>query len=75
MTDLAILKQRLFEAEAAMHRLMTGELEVIVSVGGFGATTYNQASADKLSTYIAGLKNEIAKREGGSRRGPILMRF
>ena len=75
MTDLAILKQRLFEAEAALHRLMTGELEVTVSVGGFGATTYNQASADKLSAYIAGLKSDIAKREGGSRRGPILMRF
>ncbi len=75
MADLILLKQRLFEAEAALHRLMTGELEVTVSVGGFGATTYNQASADKLSTYVAKLKNDIAKREGGLRRGPILMRF
>lgn len=75
MADLIMLKQRLFEAEAALHRLMTGELEVTVSVGGFGATTYNQASADKLSAYVAQLKNDIAKREGGLRRGPILMRF
>jgi len=75
MTDLALLKQRLFEAEAAWHRLMTGELEVTVSVGGFEATTYHQADVDKLSTYIAGLKHDIARREGGSRRGPILMRF
>ncbi|MCK5921801.1 MAG: hypothetical protein KAG66_12720 [Methylococcales bacterium] len=75
MAELILLKQRLFEAEAALHRLMTGELEVTVSVGGFGATTYNQASADKLSAYVAKLKNDIAKREGGLRRGPILMRF
>ena len=75
MAKLILLKQRLFEAEAALHRLMTGELEVTVSVGGFGATTYNQASADKLSAYVAKLKNDIAKREGGLRRGPILMRF
>ena len=75
MPDLILLKQRLFEAEAALHRLMTGELEVTVSIGGFGATTYNQASADKLSAYVAKLKNDIAKREGGLRRGPILMRF
>lgn len=75
MTDLNTLKQRLAEAEAALHRLMTGELEVTVSVGGYGATTYNQASADRLSAYIARLKNEIASREGGVRRGPILMRF
>lgn len=75
MADLIILKQRLFEAEAALHRLMTGELEVTVSVGGFGATTYNQISVDKLSAYVAKLKNDIAKREGGLRRGPILMRF
>jgi len=75
MTDLSTLKQRLAEAEAALHRLMTGELEVTVSIGGYGATTYNQASADRLSAYIARLKNEIASREGSSRRGAILMRF
>jgi hypothetical protein len=75
MTDLNTLKQRLIEAETALHRLMIGELEVTVSVGGYGATTYNQTSADKLSAYVAGLKNEIARRQGGSRRGPLLMRF
>lgn len=75
MTDLLVLRQRLLDAENALHRLMTGELEVTVSVGGYGATTYAQSSIEQLHRYIAQLKSDIAKQEGRPRRGPLLIRF
>lgn len=75
MTDLSTLKQRHAEAEAALHRLMTGELEVTVSIGGYGATTYAQTDIDKLNAYISKLKSEIAAIEGRPRRGPLFMKF
>jgi hypothetical protein len=72
---LGTLYQRLNEAEAALHRLMTGELEVTVSVGGYGATTYLQVDSAKLSDYVTRLKCQIAVLERRPRRGPLLMRF
>lgn len=75
MTDLATLQQRLREAETARHRLMVGEIEVTVSVGGYGATTYAQTDMKKLDAYISRLKYEISRITGERRRGPILMRF
>jgi len=75
MTDLTTLRQRLLEAEGARHRLMIGELEVTVSVGGYGATTYTQVNIDKLDAYISKLKAEIAALEGRPRRGPIFIKF
>lgn len=58
------LKERLMEAETAYHKLMIGEKEVSVTVGGFGATTYSQASITQLEKYIASLKAQIATAEG-----------
>jgi hypothetical protein len=75
MNDLSTLHQRLVEAESALHRLMIGELEVTVSVGGYGATTYAQSDINKLNAYIAKLKIEIATKERRPRRGPLFMRF
>ncbi len=75
MDTLGTLYQRLNEAETALHRLMTGELEVTVSVGGYGATTYAQVDSAKLSDYVTRLKCQIAVLERRSRRGPLLMRF
>ncbi|KZZ75087.1 gpW family protein [Aestuariirhabdus sp. Z084] len=75
MSDLSTLRQRLVEAESALHRLMIGELEVTVSVGGYGATTYAQSDINKLNAYIAKLKTEIAAKERRPRRGPLFMRF
>ncbi|MCG7947369.1 MAG: gpW family protein [Candidatus Thiodiazotropha taylori] len=75
MSDLSTLHQRLVEAESALHRLMIGELEVTVSVGGYGATTYAQSDINKLNAYIAKLKTEIATKERRPRRGPLFMRF
>jgi gpW len=75
MPDLITLSQRLLDAEGALHRLMIGELEVTVSVGGFGATTYAQTDINKLNAYISRLKSEIAAIEGRPRRGPLFIRF
>jgi len=75
MSRLKTLRSRLLQAEMALHRLMIGELEVHVSVGGYGSTTYSQADMDKLNTYITQLKSEIAARQGKHRRGPLLVKF
>lgn len=75
MTDIVIVRQRLLDAETALHKLLTGTLEVTVSVGGYGATTYSQTNIAQLRAYIAQLKSEIAKCEGRPRRGPLLIRF
>ena len=72
---IELLKERLTDAESALHRLMVGELEVTVSVGGYGATTYAQTNINKLTAYIAKLKSEIAVKEGRPRRGPLFMKF
>lgn len=74
-TDLETLRQRLDEAETALHRLILGELEVTVSVVGFGATNYSQTNRDQLERYIAKLKSDIAKHTGLARRGPIFFKF
>lgn len=72
---IELLKERLTDAESALHRLMVGELEVTVSVGGYGATTYAQTDINKLTAYIAKLKSEMAAKEGRPRRGPLFMKF
>lgn len=75
MPDITTLRTRLSKAEKALHRLITGELEVTVSVGGYGATTYVQTDINKLNAYITKLKSEIASREGRRTRGPLFMKF
>ena len=74
-TSLTVLRQRLQEAEAALHRLMMGELEVTVSVTGYGATNYNSVNRPQLEAYISKLKAQIAKQSGRSQRGPIFFRW
>lgn len=69
------LKQRLAEAELAYHKLMLGEKEVSVSVGGFGSATYNQTTKRDLESYIAGLKSQIASAEGRYSRSIIKVSF
>lgn len=75
MADLSTLQANLAEAEAARHKLLTGAMEVTVSLQGLGATTYTQATARALDKYIGELRAEIAKLTGGPRRGPLLMKF
>lgn len=75
MTDIITLQTRLAEAEDAHHQLMMGAKEVSVSIGGYGATTYAQANAEKLEQYIEKLKSQIARANGTARRGVIKVVF
>ncbi|MFT5133847.1 MAG: hypothetical protein ACI9SC_002320 [Gammaproteobacteria bacterium] len=75
MATLIVLKERLMQAEDALHQLMTGEREVTISVGGYGATTFSQVNRSDLERYISQLKSEIGTKEGCPRRRPIFMRF
>ncbi len=73
--SLELLYQRLNEAEIALHRLMTGDREVTISVGDYGATTYARVNANELRDYITRLKCQIAVLERRPRRGPVYIRF
>lgn len=71
MTDIFTLQTQLTEAEQARHRLLTGTQEVTVSLQGLGTATYSQANIEALERYIADLRGQIARLNGGPRRGII----
>ena len=75
MTDLTTLETRLTEAETAMHLLATGSQRQSVDIGTGGRVAYTAANVADLRLYIAGLKNQIAKLKGLSRRAPIYVDF
>lgn len=75
MADLLTLQSRLVEAETARHRLLTGTLEVTVSLQGYGTATYTQSNIAALEKYIVELQNKIAALSGTRRRGPIRAKF
>ena len=52
----------LAEAEAALHRLLTGAQEVTVSHEG-ESVTFRQATEGKLRSYIAELRAALGKGE------------
>ncbi|WP_312571906.1 gpW family head-tail joining protein [Brevundimonas sp.] len=59
MTTLA---QRLVEAEAAYHSLMTGRSAVTVTDQSGESITYGRARASDLAGYVANLKQQISGR-------------
>lgn len=59
MTDVATLRERLAEAEAAYHKLALGEAEASVTYGST-MVAYKSADLGKLKAYIADLKRQIA---------------
>ncbi len=75
MTDLTTLETRLTEAETALHLLATGSQRQSVDIGTGGRVAYTAANVADLRLYIAGLKNQIAKLKGLSRRAPIYVEF
>lgn len=64
MADLETLKTWLAEAEAALHKLHTGAMEVSIGSGEERAT-YNEVQVDKLEAYINKLQDQITRLEGG----------
>ena len=75
MTDLTTLETRLTQAETALQLLATGGQRQVVDIGTGGRVAYTAANVAELRLYIAGLKNQIAKLKGLSRRGPIYVEF
>ena len=75
MTELTVLKQRLSEAEEALHQLLTGQNEASVNVGGFGSITYSAANQSELVRYIAQLKLDIRRQERGIGRRALFVEF
>lgn len=63
--DLATLQTRLLEAELALHKLLTGTLEVKVEFDTI-RTTYNAGDINKLRAYIEQLKAEISAAGGAT---------
>lgn len=65
MADIATLKQRLADAEDALHALTLGRKPQAVTSDS-GAVTYTPASAGELRLYIQTLKQQIAQASGGA---------
>ncbi len=73
MATQAELEARLTEAEAALHRLLTGSrVEEIDSPSG--RVRYTSANTGDLERYLAWLKQQIETTQRGNRK-PILFEF
>jgi hypothetical protein len=73
--NLYDLQSKLVQAQEARHRLLTGTMEVSVSLHGYGSTTYTQSNIEGLERYIDDLKRDIAKLDGTPRRTIIRTSF
>ncbi len=58
MADSSVLQTRLAEAEAALHKLITGAQAVQVNHEGFDVT-YTRSSEAALRRYIIDLKRQL----------------
>ncbi len=67
MTDIETLRQRLSDAEAARHRLLTGSMRERINRGGTDIT-YTRPSIRDLERYISQLQAEISRATGGAGR-------
>jgi len=67
MTDIATLKARLAEAEAALHTIRTkGSMtQMAFSLGGQNAVSRAPVDAAGLEIYIARLTRQIERLENG----------
>lgn len=66
MTPKPILEQRLADAEAALHKLVTQSLPVQVLKDG-RQVTFAPSNESSLRAYIAELKDQISGRTGRAR--------
>ncbi len=63
MTDQVTLRQRLSDAEATLHKVMTGQSVKSITSDG-RSVTYTLANVPDLRAYIAGLKLELGLSPG-----------
>jgi hypothetical protein len=76
MIDIAVLKQRLAEAEQAYHRLSIGKSAVTLQEND-RKITFTAAKMADLRAYIDDLKRQIADIECPipPRRGPFVISY
>lgn len=76
MTELSTLQTWLAQAEAARHQLLTGSLVEQLQHGDQN-TRFTRTDIEKLDTYIASLKSQIAGLDGTAiqRRRPINLTY
>ena len=68
--QVAVLTQRLSDAEAAYHTVMTGG-GIAELRHGFEAVRYNRTNAQELAAYIASLKSTLGRSGGRGRSRTI----
>lgn len=64
MATKAVLRQRLAEAEEALHQLQTGEKVRVFQDQNGERVEYNSANISKLQAYIAKLEYQIDPSKG-----------
>lgn len=62
--DINDLKDKLAQAEAAYHLLLTGSKAEQVTFGPSKSVKYTQSNLSELRRYINDLKEQIGKLEG-----------
>lgn len=77
MTDieLAVLKERITQAETAYHQLMTGQMATVVVDQNGERVEFNKVSAPQLYAYISGLKLQLPGVPVSPYAGPIRFFF
>lgn len=69
--NLATLAQRLAEAEAAYHALLTGKAVVEVRDANGESVVYQQSNRASLAAYVNDLRRQIGDGAGQSESGPM----
>ncbi len=65
------LQEKLDDAEAKYHQLLTGTLARVYVDQNGERIEYTAANAGRLSAYIQRLRDQIAALTGGSSTGPM----
>lgn len=65
---MATVSERLAEAEAAYHNLLTGRSVVSITDQNGERVEFNRANASRLAAYIADLKRQLSQTTSGPLR-------
>jgi hypothetical protein len=66
--EIAVIRQRLTEAKAALHNLQIGQSAVEIRDSNGDAVRYTPANASRLKAYIAELEAQLLNDAAASRR-------
>ena len=72
MATAAQLEAWLAESQAARHKLATGSKEESVTFADGRQVRYSQTDLSRLDSYIADLKRQLGKADGGYKPVPVV---